>query len=55
MRQLHRYYKTMQFVMMAVLTLACCTGCTIVDALLDGVFLGFSEAVSALVSATLGG
>ncbi len=50
MRHLRQRFKTMHFAALAVFTFTCCSGCSLGDALLDGVFLGTSETVGTLLS-----
>ena len=45
----------MQFAALAVFTFAWCSGCSLGDALLDGVFLGISETVSTVLSSAFVG
>jgi len=55
MRYLSSGSKAMQFTAFVVFTFACCLGCGLGDALLDGVFLGVSETAGALLSNALAG
>ena len=55
MRHLRQCFKTMRFVGLAVVTLTWCSGCSLTDALIDGVFLGVSQAVGALLSSVFVG
>ncbi len=50
MRHLRQRLKPIQFAALAVFTFICCSGCSLGDALLDGVFLGVSETVGTLLS-----
>lgn len=55
MPHLRQRFKTMKFAALAVVTFACCSGCSLGDALLDGAFLGVSETVSTLFNAAFTG
>ena len=50
MRHLQQPFKAMQLTALAVFTFMCCSGCSLGDALLDGVFSGMSETVGTLLS-----
>ena len=50
MRFLQRRLKTFQFAVLAGFLVVWCTGCSLADALIDGVFLGISQAVSTALS-----
>ena len=55
MRHLRQRFKTVQFAALAVFTFTCCSGCSLGDALIDGVFLGVSDTVGTLLSSALVG
>lgn len=55
MRHLQQRFKAIQLPALAVLIFACSSGCSLGDALLDGVFLGISETVATLLSNALVG
>ncbi len=50
MRHLRQRFKAMQLAALTVFTFTYCSGCSLGDALLDGVFLGVSETVGTLLS-----
>ncbi|MCH7701359.1 MAG: hypothetical protein IID37_06695 [Planctomycetes bacterium] len=55
MRHLRQRFKAMQLAALSVLILACYSGCSLGDALIDGVFLGVSDTVGTLLSSALVG
>lgn len=51
MRQYHDHGKAVQVTILALFAMPWCMGCTLGDALIDGLFLGISEIVGTLISA----